>query len=130
MNLGTYKFVDAEIWFGDRFWGDTKKLCSDFQNFDFSRFSGVQSSNFCYFVKIFDFDPLKNREKSKFQKSPHNVFVSPQNISLNQISASTDFLDPSHFMSKLAIFPQSAIFPIFDDTPFYVNDHKIKSNYI
>ena len=37
MDIGTYKSVDAEIWFGDRFWGDTKTLG--------------------------DFDPLKNCEK-------------------------------------------------------------------
>ena len=58
--------------------------------FIFRNFSGGQSSNFCHFVKILDFDPLKNHEKSKFQKSPQNVFVSPQNLSPNQISASRD----------------------------------------
>ena len=35
-----------------------------------------QSSNFRHFDKILDFDPLKNLEKSKFQKFPH-VFVWP-----------------------------------------------------
>ena len=30
MDLGTYMSVDAEIWFGDRFWSDTKTLCWDF----------------------------------------------------------------------------------------------------
>ena len=30
MDLGTYKSVNAEIWFGDRFWGDTIALCGDF----------------------------------------------------------------------------------------------------
>ena len=34
-----------------------------------------------------DFDPLKNHEKSKSQKSPLNVFISAQNLSPNQISA-------------------------------------------
>ena len=34
---GSRKSVDAEIWFRDRFWGDTKTLCGDFGNFDFSR---------------------------------------------------------------------------------------------
>ena len=68
MDLGTYTSVLAEIWFGDRFWGDTKTLCCDFLNFDFCDFSGGQSSNFHHFDKIHDFDPLKNREKSKFQK--------------------------------------------------------------
>ena len=68
MDLGTYKSVDAEIGFGDRFWGDTKSLCGDFRNFDFLRFFRGQSSNFCHFDKILDFDPLKNHEKSKFQK--------------------------------------------------------------
>ena len=27
MDLGIYRSVIAEIWFGDRFWGDTKNLC-------------------------------------------------------------------------------------------------------
>ena len=27
---GTYKSVHAEIWFGDRFWGDKKTLCGKF----------------------------------------------------------------------------------------------------
>ena len=60
----------------------------------FRDFSGGQSSNFCHFGKILDFDPLKNREKSKFQKSPHNVFVSPQNLSLNEISAILELYVP------------------------------------
>ena len=30
MDLETYKSADSEIWFRDRFWFDTKMLCSDF----------------------------------------------------------------------------------------------------
>ena len=77
MDLGTCKSVDAETWVADRFWCDPKSLCGDLWNFDFSQFLGGQSSNFRYFDKILDFEPLKNREESKFQKSLDNVFVSP-----------------------------------------------------
>ena len=50
---GTNKSVHAEIWFGDRFWGDTKTLCGNFLNFDFSRFfRGVKVQNFVKMVKI------------------------------------------------------------------------------
>ena len=40
----------------------------------------------CQNGKNVNFDPLKNREKSKFQKSLHIVFVRPQNLSPNQSS--------------------------------------------
>ena len=65
MDLGTYKSIDAEIWSGDRFWGDTKSYRSDF--------SGL----FSHFGQILDFDPLENCEKSKFQDLPQYNFVSP-----------------------------------------------------
>ena len=57
----------------------------------FCDFSGGQSPNFSENDVNLNFDPLKNCEKSKFQKSPQNDFVSSQNVSLDQISASTDF---------------------------------------
>ena len=37
-----------------------------------------------------DFDPLKIREKSKFQKSPRHFFVSSPKLSPDQISALLD----------------------------------------
>ena len=49
MDLETYKSIHAEIWFGDK----------------------TQNG------ENLNFDPLENREKSKFQKFPHKVFVSP-----------------------------------------------------
>ena len=82
MDLGTYKSDDAEIWFEDRFWGDTKKFCGDV--------SGVQSPKFGQSGKNVKLDPLKNCKKSTFQKSLNNFFVSPQNLYRNHISVSTD----------------------------------------
>ena len=67
-----------------------KHYTAIFEILNFHDFSGGQSSNFRHSDKILDFDHLKSCEKSKFQKSPHNVFVSPQNLSPNQVSASAD----------------------------------------
>ena len=64
--MGIYKSDDAEIWSTDIFWGD--KL-------------GGESPKI---GQIFGFDPQDQREKLKFQKSPHYFFVSPQNISPDQ----------------------------------------------
>ena len=41
MDLGTYKSVHAEIWFGDRFWGDTKHYAVIFEILIFRDFSGM-----------------------------------------------------------------------------------------
>ena len=54
-----------------------------------------KGQNYTYFLlycleQNLDFDPLKNREKSKFQKSPHHFFVSFPKLSPDQISALLD----------------------------------------
>ena len=56
----------------------------------FRDFSGGQSPNFGPNRPFLDFDPLKNREKSKFQKSPNHFFVSSPKLSPDQISALLD----------------------------------------
>ena len=56
----------------------------------FRDFSGGQSPKMADLDQNLDFDPLKNREKSKFQKSPRFFFVSPLNLSPDQISAKSD----------------------------------------
>ena len=81
MDLGTYKSVHAEIWFGDRFWDDTKHYAAISEILIFRDFSGGQSPKFCQNGENLNFDPLKNRENSKFLKSPRYDFVSPQNVS-------------------------------------------------
>ena len=77
--------LDAEIWCRDRFW-DAKCYEVIFEILIFRNFSGGQSLKFCQNDENLNFNPLKNSKKLKFQKSPHNVFVSPQNLSANQIS--------------------------------------------
>ena len=67
-----------------------RRYAAIFEFLNFRDFSRGQSANFRHFDKILDFDHLKIREKSKFQKPPHNVFISSQNLSPNQISAWTD----------------------------------------
>ena len=67
-----------------------KRYAAIFEILIFHDFSGGQSSNFRHFDKILDFDPLKNREKSKFQKSPRHFFVSSSKLSPDQISALLD----------------------------------------
>ena len=47
-----------------------------FEILNFHDFSGGESPKIADFDQNLDFDPLKNREKSKFQKSPHNFSVS------------------------------------------------------
>ena len=108
MDLGTYKSVDAEIWFEDRFWGDTKILGGNF-----SRFLGGQSPKFCQNGRNLNFDPLKIANNQNFKKSSHNVFVSPQNLSRNQSSATTDLQVSGSiaFHVKLTIFSITYIFP-------------------
>ena len=56
----------------------------------FRDFSGGQSPKMADLDQNLDFDPLKNREKSKFQKSPHHFFVSSLKLSPDQISALLD----------------------------------------
>ena len=56
----------------------------------FRDFSGGQSPKMADLDQNLDFDPLKNREKSKFQKSPHHFFVSSSKLSPDQISALLD----------------------------------------
>ena len=56
----------------------------------FRNFSGGQSPNFGPKRPFLDFDPLKNREKSKFQKSTHHFFVTFPKLSPDQISALLD----------------------------------------
>ena len=56
----------------------------------FRDFSGGQSPNFDPNRSFLDFEPLKNREKSKFQKSLHHFFVSSLKLSPDQISALLD----------------------------------------
>ena len=67
-----------------------KRYAANFEILIFRDFSGGQSRTFCENGKNLNFDPLKNHKKSKFQKSPHNVFIPNQNLSQDQISASTD----------------------------------------
>ena len=68
----------------------------------------------------------KNREKSKFQKSLHDVLVSPQNLSQNKISASTDLhLTRSiTFYVKIDHFSTKSIFLCIWRYPLCVADHK------
>ena len=56
----------------------------------FRGFPANQSPKMAVFDQNLDFDPLKNCEKSKFQKSPHNFFVSSPKLSPDQISALLD----------------------------------------
>ena len=56
----------------------------------FCDFSGGQSPKMADFDQNLDFDPMKNREKSKFRKSPHSFFVSSPKLSQDQISALLD----------------------------------------
>ena len=67
-----------------------KRYAAIFEILIFRNFLVGQSSKFCQNGKNLTFDPLKIREKSKFQKSPHNFFLSPPNLSPDQISASLD----------------------------------------
>ena len=46
MDLGTYKSVDAEIWFGDDFGVIQKQYAAIFEILIFHDYSGVQNSNF------------------------------------------------------------------------------------
>ena len=46
----------------------------------FRDFSGGQSPKMADLDQNLAFDPLKNREKSKFQKSPRHFFVSSPNL--------------------------------------------------
>ena len=46
MDLGTYKYFDAEILSGDIFGADTKSYCGYIWNFDFLGFFGGQSLKF------------------------------------------------------------------------------------
>ena len=68
MNLRTYYSVDAEIWSGNTLLGD-KKICTTaiFDILIFDNFSGSRSPKLSKNAKNLNFDPLKNREKSKFQ---------------------------------------------------------------
>ena len=50
----------------------------------------LKTTNFGPKSPFLDFDPLKNREKSKFQKSPNHFFVSSPKLSPDQISALLD----------------------------------------
>ena len=84
MDLGTYKSIDAEIWFGGRSWGDTKALSAIFEILIFCDFSGGQSPK----MAALDQNLAKVAEQSK--KSLPYDFVSPQNLSPNQMSASMD----------------------------------------
>ena len=67
-----------------------KHYAAIFEILIFRDFSGGQSPNFGPNRSFLDFDPLKNREKSKFQKSPHHFFVSSPKLSPDQISALLD----------------------------------------
>ena len=84
MDLGTYKSVDSEIWFGDRFEGDTKSYVAIFKILIFLDSSVGQSPKLCPNGKNLNFD-LLYREKSKFHILRHNIFVSSINLSLSQI---------------------------------------------
>ena len=80
--IGIYKSNNTEIWSGDSFGYVPKKWCGDFWNFDFPPINQLDQN--------LDFDPLKNREKSKFQKSSRHFFVSSSKLSPDQISALLD----------------------------------------
>ena len=88
----------------------------------FRNFSECQKFTFLPFQQNVGLWPPKNCEKSKFHKSLPNFFVSPQNLSPNQCSASTDFmfLDLSRFMS-IYFMKGKCIW-------FQVNDHKMECN--
>ena len=81
MDLETYKSVDAEIWFVDKFCVDTQTLCVNFEILIFVEVK-VQIS---LFWKNFGLWHPENHKNSKFKKLLHNVFASPQNIFPNQI---------------------------------------------
>ena len=92
-----------------------KRSAAIFEILNFRNFSGGQSSNFCHFDKILDFDPLKNREKLKFQKLPHNVFCITSysiyilNFNINELvgilSKNRPFFYKVHFSLHLTIPP-------------------------
>ena len=96
----------------------------------FRDFSGGQSSNFCHFDKILDFDPVKNPEKQTFKNRRITFLYHPKiYIQLKfQHQRTCRFLDPSRYMYKLTIFSIKCIFPYSWRHPLHINDHKIKSN--
>ena len=67
-----------------------KSYVAIFEILIFLDFSGGQSPKMADLDQNLDFDPLKNSEKSKFQKSPNHFFVSSPKLSSDQISALLD----------------------------------------
>ena len=61
MDLGTYKSIDVEIWFGDTFWVDTKSYLAAFEISIFYHFSEGQFPKFSQNREKLNLDPLKNR---------------------------------------------------------------------
>ena len=61
-----------------------------FEIFIFRDFSGGQSPKMADLDQNLDFNPLKNLEKSKFEKSPNHFFVSSPKLSPDQLSALLD----------------------------------------
>ena len=84
--MGIYKSNNAEIWSGDSF--GAKSDAAIFEILIFRDF--LVGPRMADLDQNLDFDPLKNREKSKFQKSPHHFFVSSRKLSPEQISALLD----------------------------------------
>ena len=58
-----------------------KRYAAIFEILIFRDISGGQSPKFCSKGENLNFDPLKNREKSKFQKSPNHFFASSLKLS-------------------------------------------------
>ena len=66
--------------------GEIKKSdTAIFEILIFRNFSGGHSPKMADLDQNLDIDPLKNHEKSKFQKSPHHFFVSSPKLSPDQI---------------------------------------------
>ena len=85
----------------------------------FRNFSGGQSPNFGPNWPFLDFDPLKNREKSKFQKSPRHFFVSSPKLSPDQMSALLGLQIPvtTQFYVKIDHFFYKVRFPLYLTIP-------------
>ena len=75
----------------DMYFGVIQNLTAAiFETLTCHNFPRGQSLKFSENGKNLNFETLKNCEKSKFQKLPQCDLVSPQNVSPDQISASTD----------------------------------------
>ena len=96
-----------------------KSYAAIFEILIFRVFSGGQSPKMADLDQNLDFEPLKNREKLKFQKSPHHFFVSSPKLSPDPISALLDFSIPvtTQFYVKIDHFFYKVRFPLYLKIP-------------